>query len=41
MASFLIVALEGGIMLSNLEEDNRHIHYSTNHISAFLKTLVA
>ncbi len=38
-ASFLMAALEGGIMMSKLEADNRHIHYSTDHISVFLKTL--
>ncbi|MCC3380960.1 TetR/AcrR family transcriptional regulator [Paenibacillus farraposensis] len=40
-ASFLMAALEGGIMLSKLEADNRHMHYIKDHISAFLKTLEA
>ncbi|MCI3918874.1 TetR/AcrR family transcriptional regulator [Paenibacillus sp. TRM 82003] len=41
IATFLIAALEGGIMLSKLEADNRHIRYSKDHISAYLKTLEA
>lgn len=40
-ASFIMAALEGGIMLSKLEADNRHIHYIKDQISAFLKTLEA
>lgn len=41
VASFLIAVLEGGIMLSKLEADNRHIHYSMENITVFLKTLKA
>ncbi|MGW8957649.1 TetR/AcrR family transcriptional regulator [Paenibacillus sp. NPDC055715] len=41
VASFLFAALEGGIMLSKLEADNRHIFYSMDNISMFLKLLEA
>ncbi|WP_379217839.1 TetR/AcrR family transcriptional regulator [Paenibacillus sp. GCM10012303] len=36
-ASFLISALEGGIMLSKLEGNNRHIRYGFENIARYLK----
>ena len=39
IASILIATLEGGVMLSNLYKDPRHIQRAADHIVGYIKTI--